>query len=67
MGKANYDLPDDKIARVIKLSKAGSKREAIIVALDEYLKKKALDRLADSYGKIPLKWSRKSLRKYRAS
>lgn len=66
MGKANYDLPDDKLARVVKLSKASSKREAILIALDEYLRKKALERLANSYGKIPLKWTRGSLKKYRA-
>ena len=65
MGKANYDLPDDKIARVIRFSGARSKREAIVIALDEYLRKKAAEKLIRSYGKIPLRWTQKSLRKYR--
>ena len=31
MGKANYDLPDDKLARVIRFSGARSKREAKVM------------------------------------
>jgi len=65
MSKANYDLPDDKLVKVVRSSGARSKREAIIIALDEYLKKKAAERLIQSYGKIPLKWTQKTLRKYR--
>lgn len=65
MGKANYDLPDDKIEKVIRSSGARSKKEAIVIALDEYLKKKTAEELVRAYGKIPLKWTGKSLRKYR--
>lgn len=65
MGRANYDLPDVKLARVVRLSKARSKREAIIIALDEYLKKKQAEKLIQSYGKLPLTWTKKSLRSYR--
>lgn len=65
MGKANYDLPDDKLQRVVRLSGASSKREAIVLALDEYLRKKQAEKLIGAYGKFPLRWTRKSLRSYR--
>ena len=65
MAKANYDLPEEKLLKVARLSGAKSKREAILIALDEYLKKKQLEELANSYGKFPLKWTKKSLLKYR--
>lgn len=65
MSKANYDLPDDKLQKVIKASGAHSKREAIIIALDDYLAKKKAEVLVKSYGKLPLIWTQSTLRKYR--
>lgn len=66
MSKANYDLPDDKIAKVIREAGVKTKREAIIIALEDYLRKKKIEKLIKSYGEIPLRWTRVSLRKYRA-
>ncbi len=65
MSKANYDLPDDKLQKVVKESGAKSKREAIVIALDDYLAKKKAEALLGAYGKIPLTWTKSSLRKYR--
>lgn len=65
MAKANYELPEDKLQKVIKESGAKSKREAIIIALDDYLAKKKAEALLKAYGKLPLKWTKSSLRKYR--
>ncbi len=65
MAKANYDLPEDKLQKVVRLSGAKSKKEAIILALDEFLKKKKAEKLISAYGKIPLKWTKKMLRDYR--
>lgn len=65
MGRANYDLPDEKLAKVQRCTGARSKREAIIIALDEYLQKKKAEDLLQAYGKLPLKWTQKSLRTYR--
>jgi hypothetical protein len=65
MAKANYDLPAETLEEVMTLSQSKSKREAIIIALESYIKKKKLERLIDSYGKISLSWTRKSLEKYR--
>ncbi len=65
MGRANYELPDDKLMRVVRLSGAKSKREALIIALDEYLKMKKAQDFIRAYGQLPLKWTHKSLRRYR--
>jgi len=65
MGRANYDLPDDKLLRVVRLAGARSKRQAILIALDDYLKRKQAEKLVDAYGKVSLKWTRRSLRRYR--
>lgn len=65
MGLANYDLPEDKLLRVRHLSKAKSKKEAIVIALDEYLRRKKIEQLIGLKGKIKLNWTRASLKKYR--
>lgn len=65
MAKANYDLPEEKLQKVVRQSGAASKREAIIIALDDYLAKKRAEALLGAYGKVPLKWTKSSLRKYR--
>ncbi|MBI4212043.1 MAG: hypothetical protein HY540_05335 [Deltaproteobacteria bacterium] len=65
MAKANYDLPEEVLIEVVEKSHAKSKREAIVIALDEYLKTKQLETLAASAGKHPLRWTKKSLRSYR--
>ena len=65
MSKANYDLPDETIEQVIRLSGAKNKREALIIAMESYLKRKQLEELIQSYGKVSLKWTQKSLAKYR--
>lgn len=65
MGLANYDLPDDMVLKVRMLSNARSKREAIITALSEYIRKKKIERLIAAQGRIPLKWNKASLKKYR--
>ena len=65
MPKANYDLPTETLQEVIKLSGAKSKREALVIAMESYLKRKKIERLILSYGKVPLNWTQKRLRKYR--
>lgn len=65
MAKANYDLPNDKIEKVMKLSGAKSKREALVIALDTYLRQRKLRDLAAMAGQIRLQWSQRSLRRFR--
>lgn len=65
MAKANYDLPTDTLEKVVKLSKSKTKREAIVIALESYIRKKKLERLMGAYGKVTLSWTSKSLEKFR--
>lgn len=65
MGQANYDLPDSKIEKIKKLAKVKTKREALIIAIDEYLKKKEIEELIESYGKVSLSWTQQTLKKFR--
>ena len=65
MAKANYDLPVETLEEVVKLSEAKSKREAIVIALESYIKKKKIERLIASYGKVSIDWTRKSLETFR--
>ncbi len=66
MAKANYDLPEDTLAEVMKLSGAKSKKEAIVIAMESFLRRKKVENLIQSYGKFSLTWTQNSLRKYRA-
>ena len=65
VAKANYELPNDKIEEVRRLSGASSKKAAIVLALDEYLKRKKLEALIRSEGTLSLSWTKKALKKYR--
>ncbi|MBI2339067.1 MAG: type II toxin-antitoxin system VapB family antitoxin [Deltaproteobacteria bacterium] len=65
MAQANYDLPEEKLTKVKKLAQVPTKKQAIIVALDEYIRRKKIERLISLRGKIRLKWTQSSLKKYR--
>lgn len=65
MAKANFDLPTATLEEVMKLSGAKSKREALVIAMESYLKRKKIEQLIQSYGKISLDWTQKTLKKYR--
>ncbi len=65
MAKANFDLPAETLAEVVRLSGAKSKREALVIAMEDYLRRKKIERLIQSAGKIELTWNQGSLKKYR--
>ena len=65
MAKANFDLPAETLQEVVKASGAKTKREALVIAMESYLKRKQVEELIRSYGKILLKWTQKSLEKLR--
>ncbi len=65
MAKANFDLPAETLQEVVKASGAKTKREALVIAMESYLKRKQVEELIRSYGKISLKWTQKSLEKLR--
>lgn len=66
MAKANYDLPNEKIEQVMKLSGVKTKREALIITIESYLHRKKLEALIAARGKVQFTWKQKSLKKYRA-
>lgn len=65
MALANYDLPEDKLREVKKISGAKTKREALIIAMDDFIRRKKIEDLINLRGKIKLSWTPASLRKYR--
>lgn len=65
MATANYDLPQTTLNNVKRLSGVKTKREAIIIALNEYVKKKKIERLIQAQGEIKLNWTKVKLKKYR--
>lgn len=65
MSTANYDLPDETLQRVKKFSGARTKREAIIIALEDYLRRKKVSDITKAKGQFKLRWSQKSLGDYR--
>ena len=52
MAKANFDLPAETLQEVVKASGAKTKREALVIAMESYLKRKQFEELISSYGKI---------------
>lgn len=65
MAKANYDLPEKELLKVKSLAHARSKKEAIVIALNNYIHHKKIERLIAAEGKFSLKWTKSSLKKYR--
>lgn len=65
MARANYELPEDKLNKVKKLAHVPTKKQAIVVALDEYIRRKKIQRLISLRGKVSLNWTQSSLKKYR--
>ena len=63
--KAVYDLPEELLQKVVKCSKAKSKKEAIIVALEEYLRKRRLIEFTKKFGTFDITMDQKKLKEYR--
>ncbi len=63
--RAVYDLPQSLLQKVLKTSKAKSKKEAIIIALEMYLKRYDLEKFAQKFGAFDLDWTHKKLEQFR--
>jgi Arc/MetJ family transcription regulator len=48
--KTTIDIPDDMLKEAIKHSKAATKREAVVTALEEYNRRKRMARLVQHLG-----------------
>lgn len=52
--RTTIDLPEKLIGEVMTLSKTRKKKEAVRVALEEYVKKKKIEKLLSLPGKIEI-------------
>lgn len=63
--RTTLDIPATLINQVVKISKQRSKKGAVILALQEYLRMKDKDNLIASFGKIPMKLNIRKMRQNR--
>ncbi len=50
--KTTLDIPDELISEAMKLSKSNTKKHAVIVALQEYIRKKRIEEAIALQGKL---------------
>ena len=50
--KTTLNIPDDLIKKAMTLSKHKTKTETVVVALQEYIRKKRIDKILASEGKL---------------
>lgn len=63
--KTTVDIPDTVLEEAIRNTKASTKRDAIVKAMEEYNRRERLARLADSLGKSDTFMSFEELMKLR--
>ncbi len=50
--KTTLNIPEDLIKTAMSLSKISTKRETVIVALQEYIRKKKIEKILEQEGKL---------------
>lgn len=65
MGFANFNIPAALLEKTRQLARVKTKRAAIVVALENYIDCKRIERLMALQGKMNLHWTKQSLKKYR--
>ncbi len=63
--KTTIDIPDQELTEVIRLTGARTKREAVVIAISEFNRRKRLESLADSLGTFESLLTPQELRKLR--
>jgi hypothetical protein len=53
--RTTVDIPEKILQECLVLSEAKTKREAIVLSLEDYIRRKKLERLAQAKGKLALK------------
>ena len=48
--KTTIDIPDEELEEVIRHTRARTKRDAIVIAISEFNRRKRLEKLADQLG-----------------
>jgi hypothetical protein len=63
--KTTVDIPEKTLKEAIKFSKAKTKREAIVTALDEYNRRQRVERIIKKFGTMDGIMTQEQLRKMR--
>ncbi len=63
--KTTVDIPDKTLKDALKFSKAKTKREIIVWALDEYVRRERVERLIAKFGTMDGIMTQEDLRKMR--
>lgn len=63
--KTTVDIPDDQLEEAIRHTGAKTKREAVVIALAEFNRRRRLQRLAERFGTLEDFMSQEDLRKMR--
>lgn len=50
--KTTLNIPDDLVQKTMKLSKSKTKTDAIVIALEEYIRRKKLEDIINMEGKL---------------
>jgi Arc/MetJ family transcription regulator len=65
MAKTLLDIEEDLLDEVRRIAKVRTKREAVEVALREFVHRRAADNLASAAGKSTIRWTPTDIRRMR--
>ncbi len=63
--KTTIDIPDDELNEIMRLTRAKTKREAVVTAIREFNRRRKLDEVLGQLGTFEDVMSEKELRKMR--
>jgi Arc/MetJ family transcription regulator len=63
--KTTVDIPESALAEVIRHTRAKTKRDAIVIAIDDFNRRKRLEKLAEQLGSFDNVMSREELLRLR--
>lgn len=65
--KTTIDIPDEELQEAIRLTGAKTKREAVVIALSEFNRRRRLQRLTEKFGTLEGFMTQEELRQMRGS
>jgi Arc/MetJ family transcription regulator len=63
--KTTIDIPNDELQEAIRLTGAKTKREAVVIALSEFNRRRRLQKLAEKFGTLEGFMTQEELRRMR--
>lgn len=63
--KTTIDIPEDILKNVLSYSNAGTKKEAILTAMNEYVQRRKMEKIASKLGKFSDFMNQSDLKKMR--